>query len=246
MAARSTGAVTADSEREAARVRAAYARRAERGLDARYEYWRPANLFIYQGRERALLDVLRAAGLLPLGERQVLDLGCGDGAVLRDLLRYGAAPASLHGLDLIEARVARARELTPGARIEVGDGQALPFEAGRFDLVLAFTLLSSLADPAARARVAAEMQRVLRPGGLIVIYDFWVNPLNRDVRPLGRGELRRLFAGRQADWRSVTLAPPLVRLLVDRPGGWLACRLLEMLPFLRTHLLTAISAQHAE
>src|SRR4051794_40634434 len=106
---------------EADRVREAYARRAELGLDARYDYWQPANLFIYQSRERALLSALREAHLLSLMGRRVLDLGCGDGAVLRDLLRYGAKAEDLSGLDLLPERVARAQALTPGATIDAGD-----------------------------------------------------------------------------------------------------------------------------
>src|SRR5687767_5120540 len=104
---------------EARRVKEAYARRAELGLDSRYEYWHPANLFMYQARERAVLALLRQAALLPLTGRRVSDVGCGDGAVLRDMLRYGASPEDLSGVDLLPERVERARELTPGARIEV-------------------------------------------------------------------------------------------------------------------------------
>jgi ubiquinone/menaquinone biosynthesis C-methylase UbiE len=231
--------MTSDADREAARVREAYARRAERGLDARYDYWEPANLFIYQSRERALLALLRSSRMLPLDGR-VLDVGCGDGAVLRDLIRYGAAPAGLCGIDLLEARVRRARELLPDGYFEVADAQQLRFADGEFDLVLGFTLLSSVVDPAARLRVAGEMLRVTKPGGLVVVYDFWTNPTNPDVRPVPRRELRRLFAGHSVTFRSTTLAPPIVRLLTTAPGGWLACTLLEMLPFLRTHYVAAI------
>ena len=228
-----------DSE-EAERIRAAYARRAERGLDARYEYWQPPNLFIYQSRERALLALLKHAGLLPLTGRSVLDVGCGSGAVLQDMIRYGAHPEDMCGLDLLPDRVMQARDLVPGARIEIGDAQALPYGDGRFDLVLGFTLLSSALDDRVRERLAAEMARVTRPGGRVVIYDFWTNPLNRDARPLRRHDLRHLFARHPIEFRAATLAPPLVRLLVKAPGGWLVCTALEMLPFLRTHYLAAV------
>jgi SAM-dependent methyltransferase len=224
----------------ASRIRAAYARRAELGLDDRYAYWEPANLFIYQSRERAVLRALRAASMLPLAGKQVLDAGCGDGGVLRDLLRYGADATDLHGLDLLEDRVSRARELTPGAQIEAGDVQQIPYETGRFDLVLAFTLLSSVTDVAARKRVASELLRVTKPGGLVVVYDFWVNPFNRDVKALRRGDLRALFRGREIDFQGTTLAPPLTRLLLKAPGGWLAATLLEVIPFARTHYVAAI------
>ncbi|HEU0075392.1 MAG TPA: class I SAM-dependent methyltransferase [Dehalococcoidia bacterium] len=225
---------------EAQRVREAYARRAERGLDARYDYWRPENLFIYQARERAVLGLLRKANMLPLTGRKVLDAGCGDGAVLRDMLRYGAAADDLHGVDLLTDRVERARELTPGAHIDVADAQALNYEDGSFDLVLGFTLLSSVVEPEARARVASEMRRVTRHGGVVLLYDFWTNPFNRDVRPLKQDEVRSLYPGRRVDFRRTTLAPPLLRLVIKAPGGWLACSWLDMLTFLRTHYVAAV------
>ncbi|HEY7268713.1 MAG TPA: SAM-dependent methyltransferase, partial [Dehalococcoidia bacterium] len=87
------------ASREAERVRAAYDRRARLGLDARYDYWRPANFFIYQTRERDLIRLLDAERLLPLTGKRVLDVGCGDGGVLRDFIRLGASPRDLTGVD---------------------------------------------------------------------------------------------------------------------------------------------------
>jgi ubiquinone/menaquinone biosynthesis C-methylase UbiE len=233
--------VTGSAEEESLRVRRAYQRRAARGLDDRYAYWEPANLFLYQSRERALAAALGEAGLLPLRGRRVLDAGCGEGAVLRSLLRFDASPDRLHGVDLLPERIRRARQALP-ADFHVADAQALPYAPASFDLVLGFTLLSSLLDPSARQRVAAELRRVLRPAGLILLYDFWVNPLNRHARPLSRAEVRSLFPGLRARFASVTLAPPLARAVVPLPGGRVACTILEVLPFLRTHFLAALSA----
>jgi SAM-dependent methyltransferase len=232
--------MASDIEREADRVRAAYARREALGLEARYAYWQPANLYIYQTRERAFLSLLREAGMLPLAGREVLDAGCGDGAVLLDCLRYGAEPEDLHGIDLLVDRIERARSRLPGAAIRIADAQSLPYEDQRFDVTLAFTLLSSVVDREARTRVARELLRVTKPGGLIVVYDFWINPLNRHVKALRQRDVRALFAGHPIDFRRTTLAPPLCRLLVRAPGGWLACSLLEVIPFLKTHYLAAI------
>ena len=232
--------MTREIEQEADRVRAAYARRDRLGLDSRYAFWDPANLFIFQSRERSLLRILRRSPGLPLAGQRILDAGCGDGALLRDLQRFGARPQDLSGLDLLEERIQRARDLTPGASIEPGDAQAMPYADASFDLILGFTLLSSVGNTATLARVASELARVARPGGLLVIYDFWTNPFNRDVRPLHRKTLKRLFPDKQVEFLGVTLVPPLVRLLSRVPGGWFACTGLEMVPFLRTHYLAAI------
>jgi ubiquinone/menaquinone biosynthesis C-methylase UbiE len=225
---------------EADRVREAYARRDRLGLDARYDYWRPHNLFIYQARERAVLSLLDAAGFLPLAGKRVLDVGCGDGSVLLDMLRYGASVQDLQGIDLLPDRVESARAKLPGAHIEAGDARTLPDDDASFDLTLGFTLLSSVVEAEARRDVAAEMARVTRPGGIVLLYDFWTNPTNRDVRPLGRSEVRELFAGKRIDFRSTTLAPPLTRALFRLPGGHVACTLLDVIPFLRTHFVAAV------
>lgn len=225
---------------EADRMRAAYARRDRLGLDARYDYWRPDNLFIYQARERAVLALLADAGLLPLTGRSVLDVGCGDGSVLAGLLRYGATPDALHGIDLLPDRVESARAKLPGAHIQAGDARELPYEEATFDLTLGFTLLSSVVDSTARVHVAAEMARVTRAGGLVLLYDFRLNPTNLDVRPLKRSEVGELFPDKPTDFRSTTLAPPLTRALFRLPGGRVACTLLDVLPFLRTHFVAAV------
>ena len=232
--------------REAERIRAAYARREEQGLEGRYSYWEPANLYLYQGRERALVSLLADAGLLPVTNLRVLDVGCGEGAVLRDLLRFGARPENMVGVDLLVSRLARARALNAGMAFSVADAADLPYPDASFDLLLAFTLLSSIVDVEARGAASSEMLRVLRPGGVLIIYDFWVNPRNPDMRPLRRAEVRRLFPGCAFNWRRVTLAPPLLRLLAGSAfGGWIACYLLEKLPFLCTHFLVTITKGQA-
>ena len=78
---------------------------------------------------------------------------------------------------------------------------------------------------------------MLRPGGLLLVSDFRVNPRNPRGRPLRIGELRGLFAPRPVEVEQVTLAPPIVRALGGRRG---LCGPLERLPFLRTHLLAAV------
>ncbi|HEV3074051.1 MAG TPA: class I SAM-dependent methyltransferase [Thermoanaerobaculia bacterium] len=69
------------------------------------------------------------------GER-LLDLGCGTGALLRELAVRGA-PQRLCGVDLSPAMVAVARARLPAAiRLAVADGAALPFPSGSFDVVV--------------------------------------------------------------------------------------------------------------
>lgn len=206
-------------------------------MSDRYTLWDRAALFRYQERERAILRLLDRQRVRPLDEVRVLDVGCGDGGTLRDFLDYGARPENLAGVDVLDVRISRARRLAPNLDYRVADAAALPFDDDAFDLALAFTLFSSVTSPPARARIAGEMLRVVRSGGAVLWYDFWVNP-NPSVEALGLAEVRRLFGREPAEASRVTLAPPIARRLASR--SWLGCELLAKLPPLRTHWLALV------
>jgi SAM-dependent methyltransferase len=94
----------------------------------------------------------------------LLDVACGAGAF--------AAHASARGLrvtgvDVSDVAIEAARAAVPDAELVVADCQELPFEDARFDRVTCLGSLEHFPDP---ARGAAEMRRVLRPGGIAVIF----------------------------------------------------------------------------
>jgi hypothetical protein len=87
--------------------------------------------------------------------------------------------------------------------------------------------------------MASEMLRVVKPDGLIIWYDYYVNnPWNTDVRGVNKREIHRLFPGCRVELRRITLVPPLARLLA--PYSWLSCYLLGRIPWLRTFYLGVI------
>jgi SAM-dependent methyltransferase len=224
---------------EAERIRAEYDRRASEIGEDRYSAAQPAALFIRQTAERAALTALGAAGALPLGDRRILDVGCGGGQWLTDFETWGARRDRLAGIDLVDDRAAACRARLPGADVHAGDASALPWPDGSFDVVLQSMLMSSVLDPAMRAAVAGEMARVLAPGGLILWYDFFVdNPRNASVRGIKRAELAGLFDGFEIAWRRATLAPPLVRALVPRARP--LASLLQALRVLDTHAVAVL------
>jgi SAM-dependent methyltransferase len=223
---------------EGDRIAAYYRRRAEDRLERRYGLFNRGNLYRVQHLERDLLAALARHGFSNLSHRAILDVGCGDGWLLRRMTTYGAARANLAGVDLLEERVAAGRRAEPELDLRRADASTLPYPDGTFDLVFQMTVLSSIRDVGVRRAVAGEMARVLKPGGAIISYDFWVAWDRRNTRAVSADELARLFSGFSLDVRRVTLVPPLARYLAAR--SWLACELLEAVPLLRTHELAVL------
>ncbi len=224
---------------EVERIQRVYSER-ERSLPAdRYSFMRSGNLYRAQRRERALLDLLVAEGFEDLSEATVLDVGCGTGDDLRQLIRYGASSERVVGVDVLTERLSRARDLSPHMRFELIDGTALPFPDATFDLVMQATVFSSILDPHVQERLAQEMRRVVKPLGMIVWYDMRVtDPRNRDLVPMSGDRVRALFPDCDVRLHATTLMPPLARRLA--PFSWTLCRALEAIPALRGHYLGAI------
>ncbi|MBW3659999.1 MAG: class I SAM-dependent methyltransferase [Actinobacteria bacterium] len=100
----------------------------------------------------------------------VLDVGCGPGALTEELVARVGAEA-VRALDPSEPFVAACAARHPGVDVRLGRAEALPFDDGSVDRVVAQLVLHFVSDPAA---VAAEFARVLRPDGIAAacVWDF--------------------------------------------------------------------------
>jgi SAM-dependent methyltransferase len=120
-------------------------------------------------QQRALRRAFLAEVPFPDGAR-VLEVGCGTGVLTRVLARWPGV-GEVVGVDPAPVFLAKARELAaglPNLRFEEADGRALPFEDGRFDVVVFDSTLSHVPGP---ERALGEAFRVLRPGGLLAAFD---------------------------------------------------------------------------
>ena len=205
----------------------------------RHSILRPGNLLMVQERERILARLLSARAFGPLDELSVFEAGCSTAYNLRLLVQWGCRPESLAGIDLDPGAVAYAQSRSPEIRIHEGRAEAIPEADDAFDVTLAFTLLSSAGGPEPAAAISAELMRITRPGGLVLVYDMRRRSTNRAVRPVSRADIEAWFPRCAIRTRSLTLAPPLAR-AVGSHAPW-AYGPLAALPFLRTHGYHAIT-----
>jgi SAM-dependent methyltransferase len=102
-----------------------------------------------------------------------LDVGCGTGQLAE---RIAAAGYPVVGLDPSPGMLAQFRRRRPDLRAVVGSGTALPFPDATFALTYCVAVLHHVAEPEAVRRTLAEMARVTRPDGRVLVWDH--NPLN--------------------------------------------------------------------
>lgn len=121
---------------------------------------------------RVARDVSAAVEVLPQVSA-VLEVGSGPGELALEIARR-LPQSEVVGVDLAGAMVARAQQAATAAYVvdrvtfQIADAAALPFAAGTFDVAVSTLSLHHWSDPAV---VFLELARVLRPGGVALIYD---------------------------------------------------------------------------
>jgi ubiquinone/menaquinone biosynthesis C-methylase UbiE len=222
---------------EEKRIREAYERRRSGSLYSRFNR---AYLFMVQEREQYFLEFLACCGFTQINDKKILEIGCGNGDLLRDFIKWGARPENLVGVELIGERVKEAIQLSPkDLTIHKGNGANLQFPDQMFDLVLQSTAFTSVLDPNTKQRMAAEICRVVKQNGVILWYDYHMNnPKNLDVQGIKLREIRTLFPNCNIHVRRITLAPPIARRVA--PYSWLFCYLLSQIPWLCSHYIGLI------
>lgn len=168
--------------------------------DARRFWNRRKNPYLQRKETELSRRLLQTAGI---PGPKILEVGCGEGNNLLNLKELDPA-AACFGLDFSRAKVRFLKEHFPAGRAVCGDAAALPFTAGRFDLVLLRDLLHHL--PWAREQVLQESLRVTRSGGKVIVLE-------------GRGStlLNRIFQWLYPAERGMAQSTPARLLELGRP-----------------------------
>lgn len=134
------------------------------------------------------------------GQLRWLDSGCGNGAFTEEILAR-CAPASVAAVDPSEGQIAfaRTRPAAQKASFAIGDAQKLDFPDNSFDVAIMALVIAFLPDP---AKAAAEMARVVKPGGWVATY-MW----NFEKTPVPGGPKSTPIAPVAAALRSLGYTP---------------------------------------
>ncbi|MGO8763059.1 MAG: class I SAM-dependent methyltransferase [Desulfobaccales bacterium] len=196
----------------------------------------PGNQAMLSERNEKVLESLRDNGFFPLNTRKVLDLGCGNGEMLGVFKEWGALAANLYGVDILPERIGEAQQNFKDVHFQVGNGAHLPLPDDSFDLVVLFTVFTSILDNQLAGQMAQEVRRVLKTGGAVMWYDFrYNNPWNPHVRAMTSKMIHTFFPDFQQNLQEITLWPALARRL-GRFTPFLY-PLLVSIPGLKTHYL---------
>jgi ubiquinone/menaquinone biosynthesis C-methylase UbiE len=205
----------------------------------RWRHDSPGNAYLEAERIQIVDRLLERAGLFPLGDKRILDVGCGSGDELRRLRARGAQPELCHGVDLLPDRIEAAAAADPDMTFVCADAQQLPYEDGSFDLVTAHVVFSSMVDRSVAHAVAREIARVLAPSGVIVWRDFrYPNPWNSNLRGYSRRAIRNLFPDFSVTSFGLAPLPPLARLFGR--ASRILMPLVGAIPLLRTQNLALL------
>jgi ubiquinone/menaquinone biosynthesis C-methylase UbiE len=134
------------------------------------------------------------------------------------LLRLRYRPENVTGIDIRSDQVQSAAHFLPQARFVAGDASAMGFDDDTFDLVYESTMFATLPDDALSGAIAREMIRVCRPGGYLLLVDWWMPKIgDPEYKALTRGRLKSLFLNSNKvellGIRRGAIVPPLGRLL---------------------------------
>ena len=193
---------------------------------------------IVHERRRVMTQLLQVSGWLPLANRRILELDSGGEGELTWLFSLGGMPALATRLAFPTQPTGGADE--PSQTIDFrADGLTLEHVDATFDLVVLSGVMSGIPDAVGRRALAGEVQRVLKPGGVVLWYDMrYSSPGDATVRPVRRGEVRQLFPGLTETLQSVTLMPAIARRM--RGATRTLYPTLAAIPILRSHLVGLI------
>lgn len=151
-------------------------------------------------------------------EASVLDVGCGGGGDIPQLIKLQYLPKNIVGIDIQAERIIEAKDKYPQVRFIHGDASHMELADNSFDLVFESTMFATLPDDTLSTNIAREMVRVCKPEGYLLLVDWWKpKPFDPNYKALTKKRLALLFkVGEDTEIVKIcrgALVPPVGRFL---------------------------------
>ncbi|MEW6556115.1 MAG: class I SAM-dependent methyltransferase [Elusimicrobiota bacterium] len=203
----------------------------------------PEVLFQILALDRSIIQAIASTKLEPQTVK-VLDVGCGNGASILNLLKLGFSPSNLYGVDILEDSIVKAKDRFPNISWTHGDAGCLKFEDDFFDCVMESTMFLQMTDDDLSDKVAKEMVRVTKKGGYIMLIDWrYSHPFNKTYKGLSKKRIANLFGvGSETSVFKVyrgALVPPVGRFISKNiPSFYFILQ--KLFPFLVGQMVTIL------
>ena len=190
--------------------------------------------FVVSEREKIYSKILKSH-FAETKNLKMLEIGAGTGSNLSYFLNKGILADNMYANELLNDRLNELKKNFPDVNLISGDATQI-VQVSDFDLIFQSTVFTSILDNSFKQKLALKMWQLLKPGGIILWYDFtYNNPNNSDVKGIKTDEIKKLFPlGKEVKFYKVTLAPPIGR----RAGNLYP--LFNVFRFLRTHVIAVI------
>lgn len=126
-------------------------------------------------------------------QARILDFGCGYGRTMVQLAEAGYA--NVTGIDFSSALIERGKQENPALDLAAYPGGPLPYADDSFDAATMLAVFTCMPKTSQQAEALLELQRVLRPGGLLYVNDFLINRDRRNLDRYRRGQERHGIYG---------------------------------------------------
>lgn len=137
--------------------------------------------------------------LTDIHKLKILDIGCGNGRMLRKLCDIGAGPQNCFGIDISEKAIEYATNNSPSGINFIQGDFANPIYKEQFDLITCLGVLIHIKDNEYIRKIAKEVGRILKPGGLFIVTATgeetkWNTEMQKITRNFEHDELTGLFS----------------------------------------------------
>jgi len=168
---------------------------------------------------------------------KLLEIGAGTGGNIYFFKKLGLKWGNIYANELLPERFNVLKSTFPNINFFEGDACEIEQDTNNlFDIVFQSTVFTSILDKNFKETLAEKMWSLVKPGGIILWYDFvYDNPSNKDVKGVKKEEILRLFKdAKNIEFYKTTLAPPIGRKVKKLYPFF------NLIPFLRTHLISEI------